>query len=541
MLRLRNILLLLLTMVPLVLSWNSISAAEEEYYTIQAATYLSIIEAEKNYEMLYKRLSEEERDYLRIELIKEKYYTLRVGKYDSYSEAQLLLKKVRESFPTAYIMKAYIKDERIKRMYVKEYTAIKKPAPVTKETVKEEKPERIVKASEGPPEKKTEKIKTGEPSKKKAPLKEEQLKMKKTGALFYIVGVFILVLVAIFFIFRTLQNKAGFDISGLLLSNRRGLMKDMNLKSLTEDSIRSYVDELKNRVEFIINDVGLQNLPDNVEYIESNEDSVVVYRELKKPLHLKKNVIVLSSTVISTGSVIKGGVFVRGDVSLDNNIIVDSLFSEGEINMGDAVRVNRFLYADGTVNMGEENYIGELAYSDGEIVLNRGVVFKNILGRPIKTYNYREEPLVYDYSDLHTPYLDELPFPIKSLKNTIWFSKEDFIVPERVRIHKNLVTRSSLTISKGSIIHGYIKAHKDIYLGSHVSINGDVISYNDLYIGDNVKIYGDIYAKGRIHIDPGARLGRRAKTINIISNNELKISEDVEIYGTVKSKRGTVI
>lgn len=517
-----------------------ISIAEDEYYTIQAATYLSIIEAEENYDMLYKRLSEEERNYLRIELIKGKYYTLRVGKYNSYSEVQPLLKKVRKSFPTAYIMKAYIKDERIKRMYVKEYTTVKKPATITERPVGEEKTREVVKVPEVPPEKKTEGVKGKEPSKKKAPIKEEKLKVKKRELLFYITALIILVLVA-FFTLKMFHGKVRFKVPNLLSNDRKGLIRELNLKNLTEDSIKGYMDELKNRVEFIINDVGLQNLPDNVEYVESGENSVVVYRELKNALHIKKNVIVLSSTAIATGSVIKGGVFVKGNTSLEDNVIVDSLFSEGEINTGKTVRFNKILYADGTINIGDKNYIGELAFTDGEIILSKGVIFKNISGRPIRTYNYKEEPLLYDYSDLHTPYLDELPFPIKSLKNTIWFSKEDFVVPERVRIHKNLVTSSSLTISKGSIIHGYIKAHKDIYLGSHVSINGDVISYNDLYIGNNVKIYGDIYAKGRIHIDPGVRLGGRAKVINITSNNEIKISEDVEIFGMIKSRRGTVI
>ncbi len=524
----------------LVLLMPHVFSAQEEYYTIQAATYLSIIEAEENYEMLYNRLSEEQRDYLRIELIKGKYYTLRIGKYSSYSEAQPLLKKVRESFPTAYIMKAYIKDERIKRMYVKEYSAVKKPATVTERPVEEEKTRETVRVPQAPPEKKTAEITRKEPSKKKAPVKEEKSEMKKTGVLLYVAAGVILVLAA-FLTFRMLHGSVGFKIPGLLSNNQSGLIKDLNLKNLTEDSIKGYVDELKNRVEFIINDVGLQNLPDNVEYIESDEDSVVVYRELKDVLHIKKNIIVLTSTAISAGSVIKGGVFVKGNTSVEDNVIVDNLFSEGEVSTGKSVRFNRILYADGTVNIGDENYIGELAFTDGEIILNRGVFFRNIYGRPIKTYNYKEEPLLYDYTDLHTPHLDELPFPIKSLKNTIWFSKEDFIVPERVRIHKNLVTRSGLTISKGSIIHGYIKAHKDIYLGSHVSINGDVISYNDLYIGDNVRIYGDIYVKGRIHIDPGARLGRRAKVINITSNNEIRISEDVEIFGMIKSKRGTII
>ncbi|HHN64149.1 MAG TPA: hypothetical protein ENK09_02155 [Nitrospirae bacterium] len=510
-------------------------ATEEEYYTIQAATYLSIIEAEKNYDILYRSLAEQDRDYLRVELIKGRYYTLRVGRFNSFREAVPVLKKVKEVFPTAYIMKAYIKDERIKRMYVRESGVVKAPVETPERPARKEAPKPLEKEEIARKEAKE------QPKKEKTftePARTIPEARKGHGPLpFMLIGVAIVVL--ILFI-RLSPRLLRVKIPVPMGNQKRVFNMELNLRDLKEDDIRGFVEELKKRLEFVINDVGLQNLPENIEYIESGEDSIVVYRKLKDSLDTKKNIVVLSSTSIPAGSVIRGGVFVKGDVRLDDHVSVNSLFSEGEISTGRGVKFVKVVFSEGAISLGDDSLAGELTFSDAEIVLNRGVTFRNLYGRPVRTYDYEDMP-AYSYADLYSPHLDELPFPIKSLKDTIWFTKEDFVVPEKVRIHKNLVTNANLTISRGSIIHGYIKAHRDVYLGSNVSVNGDVIAYNDLFIGENVRIYGDIYAKGKIHIDRGARIGGRARVVSITSNNEIKMGGNVEIYGMIKARRGTVI
>jgi DNA-binding beta-propeller fold protein YncE len=87
-----------------------------EFYTIQAGSYAGPQSAHSLYQDLAETLEEHERFYLRVEKVGN-YYTVRLGKFEDRAGAEELLDAAEDHLPSAAILQAYIKDERILALY----------------------------------------------------------------------------------------------------------------------------------------------------------------------------------------------------------------------------------------------------------------------------------------------------------------------------------------------------------------------------------------------------------------------------------------
>ncbi len=89
--------------------------AVESIYAVQTGSFPDLQSAEKQFELLRKGLTEEEGRYLRIEKIGN-FYAVRIGRFSERSEAKETAGSAEAIVGTAIIMKAYYKEERIKKM-----------------------------------------------------------------------------------------------------------------------------------------------------------------------------------------------------------------------------------------------------------------------------------------------------------------------------------------------------------------------------------------------------------------------------------------
>ena len=85
-------------------------------YTIQAGSFKDLDSARKLYDSILHGLNKEDLAYLRIEKVGQ-YYAVRIGKFGDQRHAKIFHKKTRSHLSTASMMKAYIKEERIKKMH----------------------------------------------------------------------------------------------------------------------------------------------------------------------------------------------------------------------------------------------------------------------------------------------------------------------------------------------------------------------------------------------------------------------------------------
>ncbi len=83
-----------------------------QFFTIQTGSFLTIDRAREHFDFIADLLQAKDHDNLRIEKI-GRFYTVRLGKYDNYSSADDLLRKLIHKIKSPVILKAYIKESRI--------------------------------------------------------------------------------------------------------------------------------------------------------------------------------------------------------------------------------------------------------------------------------------------------------------------------------------------------------------------------------------------------------------------------------------------
>lgn len=85
-------------------------------YTLQAGSFNDLQRAKTQYDSIKHALTSEDLAYLRIEKV-DQFYTVRIGKFGEWSNAETFLNKIKPQVSSAIIMEAYIKDERIEKLH----------------------------------------------------------------------------------------------------------------------------------------------------------------------------------------------------------------------------------------------------------------------------------------------------------------------------------------------------------------------------------------------------------------------------------------
>lgn len=102
------------------------SDASRLFHTLQTGSFASITPAEKQFNSIVQKLDEKDLDKLRIEKI-GKYYSVRLGQFTDSAAASVFLESIKDRLHGATVMKAYIKEERIKKSYAGSFTSAEQP------------------------------------------------------------------------------------------------------------------------------------------------------------------------------------------------------------------------------------------------------------------------------------------------------------------------------------------------------------------------------------------------------------------------------
>ncbi len=99
--------------IPDILIESSINSSQQ-IYTIQTGSFLKLERAQEQFDSMLQILNGKEFSFLRIEKI-GKYYSVRVGRFTDYNEAEQFIIAAKPDLSNANILEAYIKEERIIR------------------------------------------------------------------------------------------------------------------------------------------------------------------------------------------------------------------------------------------------------------------------------------------------------------------------------------------------------------------------------------------------------------------------------------------
>jgi len=82
-------------------------------YTIQMGSFLTLVRAQKEFDSLMELLTKKYRSFLRVEKV-GKFYTVRIGEFENYRNAENFIKSAPPKIPKANILKAFLKYDRLR-------------------------------------------------------------------------------------------------------------------------------------------------------------------------------------------------------------------------------------------------------------------------------------------------------------------------------------------------------------------------------------------------------------------------------------------
>ncbi len=568
----------------------SVSAhGEEEFFTVQAGSFSSFNEAKTNFLVLKKKLSNGDRDYLRVELVNT-YYTLRIGKFNERKKAIELLKKVKNYYSSSLVLSAYVKEERIKELYKGEK---KKEPPVgqmakegkksiKKALVAQPKIRRIVNredAVEYVQEEDTTPDETAfaEPSgdsvktppytegvahmgkehkaqvTERQPPKESKLykgilfltDRKNIEPFFPYIAIFIFFVLLLVLVTRK-RVVLMLKIQDTIAGGRVKSSKSMRFPEDQGNDPRHKAKEMRRNLIDIAGDIDIQRIKDSgnlqIKSEKIKEGFLNVFTEIDhKSMELKAPAIVMNDLRIDEGHELLGDAYVKGNVYIDEEATIVVVAADGRLNAAAGLRVYKWVDAVEGITVGDNCNLGLSATTEGELLLGKGTIFEFVFGKPVRSFTQKDSVKGLEVDEQGLKVVtnpEDLGANVKELKHTLWYSKKDIIVPEGITLPKNLITNSNITIRCSSLINGYIKSHRSITIEDNVSVRGYLNAYGDVNIGKGSVIEGDIFSKGRIVIERGVGIGTKEKPVSVMSLQSVDIAEGVNIYGSVLAEAG---
>jgi biofilm PGA synthesis protein PgaA len=107
------------------------SYASEKIYSIQIGSFIYLENANKRFDSLSQKINEIKLDYLRIEKV-DKFYAVRIGRFEDRQRAEEFLQIIKPLSHDALIIKTYVKNNNIVRLYPEELKPLQsqpKPLP----------------------------------------------------------------------------------------------------------------------------------------------------------------------------------------------------------------------------------------------------------------------------------------------------------------------------------------------------------------------------------------------------------------------------
>ena len=269
------------------------------------------------------------------------------------------------------------------------------------------------------------------------------------------------------------------------------------------------------------------NLPDNTELQEhtlKTDRSIVIGERCNIDYGLQgEDVIVCEFSSINGNiraggdiridnwCVIKGDVYTESDAYLGEGVkILGRLIVKGDLDIGDNVQIEKGFEAKGWISI--RNPMPVVAYIILYLITLLGIEKENEINSVMQNlFGYDDE------EDESGQIIVPLMIPAHSVLNMDFFSVPKGIsIGSDCRLYGN-IRAGSISIQENNTIFGSMRAENSVSICKGSVVHGDVVAGGDVDVTQNVHIMGDIHCRN------------------------LSIHEDARLDGTIKAPGGVKI
>jgi carbonic anhydrase/acetyltransferase-like protein (isoleucine patch superfamily) len=232
------------------------------------------------------------------------------------------------------------------------------------------------------------------------------------------------------------------------------------------------------------------------------------------PGQRRRGIIVGDRVAVGAGAGIRDAYAIE-TLSVGAGTTARTLTSDGTLDVGENVRVLRWLDADGDVHVGRGTDLGLSASGGGAMVLESGVQFDRVWGQPVRAHSEQREFLE----------LAERP-GVQLVDRTA-------IAPG-----KSPIIYGSARVVSGTHLPAHLKVHGDVYLEPNVSIAGNLIVRGDVHAAGRAVIGGHLFAEGAVTLGPRVEIGRAGSAKTLYATGKVAFSDANVVWGWVVSEHG---
>jgi carbonic anhydrase/acetyltransferase-like protein (isoleucine patch superfamily) len=205
-------------------------------------------------------------------------------------------------------------------------------------------------------------------------------------------------------------------------------------------------------------------------------------------------------------------------LEVDEDVEARTLTSDGELRIGAAVSILRWIDADGEIVVAPDGDLGVSASGGGRVTLADRVTFERVWGKPVASRTAAAAPFALADSEGVT---------------NVGQAEIEAGVP---------IFHGSIRIVRNTQVPFHIKVHGSLAVEPGVRIAGNAIVRGDVTFASDVTVDGHVFSEGDIRLGPRCRVGRPGGVKTVYAAGRVMIANDVEVEGwVVAESRGQTV
>lgn len=301
-------------------------------------------------------------------------------------------------------------------------------------------------------------------------------------------------------------------------------------------------------------------LPDGTRIVKKGKERLRIANSCQYPPQSQSDevLIVCGGFLCGAGCAFHREIFVSGDAAIGAGSRLQSIAADGNLTIGNGVRIARWVDSAGELKIGARANVGSRATAGRSIHLQDGAQVKSAFAPTVST-GLRDAASA---PNPESPPLPELEIPVRRTAPAkadilakagidigklieqepyCWMYDGDLRPAVPVRILTGLIVRGDCILPAGSVIERDIKSKATLTVGARSTCRGNAIADGDLSLGASTRFLGVVHSGGTLQIHSGVHGGDPAAHVAAYAADTLLLSGNVVIHGKVAAGDSVIV
>ncbi len=282
-------------------------------------------------------------------------------------------------------------------------------------------------------------------------------------------------------------------------------------------------------------------MPPGIKIIQKGRERIRVSGSWQVPPQSKFEdiLVVQGSLVCGSGCTFNSEIYVKEDAHIGSGTDLQSIAADGNLLLGDRVRVTRWADSRGELVVGTHAEVGVRVTAGSVIALCEGAQVGSAVAPTIRSGSWTSDAT----TELEEPPVPEAEFPdpekkvkeLRKLSPDCWMVIGDLKPPAPLRITTKLIVKGDCVLPAQSIIEGDLKADGLIHIGAHSVCRGNIVANGEIRLGPGTRFGGVVHAGKGLWLSQGVTGGSETASVAAYASGTVCLEPGVVVHGKLAS------